>query len=329
MADVEDVRLVYPEADVLQKLWSEVGCELCDNRGIRGRYPIHEVLLIDDETRPVVKEFLEKNLIPKFPTSKYIPIQHSACEMVKQGMVGINTYKQEVFQNPLLRIQHLWEQEQQRSTHIKRMFGRFVTHHVVEQIIAQQEFERIINGENRKVTCFFADICGFTNRSDSTPSTEIFRLLNVYFGEIIDLIFQHEGTIDKFIGDAIMVIFGAPAEQSDHALRAVQCAIDIQRKINELNEQHLDTVPVEMSIGINSGEAVAGCVGNNRRMDYTVLGDTINTAARLESQAKPGQILLGSETFQEVKNNIQCRKVGHFKLKGKVQKLEIFEVASY
>ncbi len=326
MGDFEEARLVYPDADSPQTLWREVGCEQCDHRGTRQRCAAYGLLLIDDETRPMVEAYLEEHILPRFPASKYTTIQHSARELVKQGKLGIGTYKREVFQNPLLRTQHLLEQEQQRSTHIKRMFERFVTHHVAEHLISQKDFERIVKGENRRVTCVFADICGFTTRSEHAPPTEIFRLLNEYFSEMIEIIFEYQGTIDKFIGDAIMVIFGAPVEQPDHALRAVQCAIAIQKKIAELNHQHPDSAPVEMSIGINSGEAVAGCLGNNRRMDYTVLGDTINTASRLEGQANAGQILLGFETFQAVQNHIQCRKVGHLKLKGKVEELETFEV---
>ncbi|MCK5599966.1 hypothetical protein KAI78_10105 [bacterium] len=326
IVDVEDARLVYPETDTPKKLWREVGCEKCNHQGTQGRLPIHEVLLIDDETRLMVKGFLEKNLLPKFPTSKYIPIQHSARKMVRQGKVGINTYKQEVFQNPLLRVHHLLEREQQRSTQIQRMFSRFVTHQVAEQVISQKDFERIVNGERRRVTCVFADIRGFTTRSEKSSPTEIFRLLNEYFGEMIDIIFRYEGTIDKFIGDSIMVVFGAPVTQKDHELRAVQCAIDIQTKIVEINRRNEETAPVHMGIGINTGEVAAGCLGNDRRMDYTVLGDTINTAARLESQAKPGQILLGPETLRAVRDKIKWREVGELKLKGKTEMIETVEV---
>ncbi len=326
MADVEEARLVYPNIDTPQTLWREVGCEQCDHQGTRGRCVAYGILLIDDETRPMLEESLEKTILPTFPTGKYAPIQHAARELVKHGKLGINTYTREVFHNPLLRMQHLWEQEQQRSTRIKRMFERFVTNHVAEQIISQKDFERIVNGERRRVTCFFADIRGFTTRSESASPIDIFRLSNAYFRDMIEIIVQYNGTIDKFTGDGIMVAFGAPIEQHDHALRAVQCAIAIQHKIADINQHSPDISPVEMGIGINSGDAAAGCLGNDRRMDYTVFGDTVNIAARLESQAKPGQILCGPETCQAVRDKIQCQNVGPLRLKGKTEMLDVYEV---
>jgi adenylate cyclase len=138
-------------------------------------------------------------------------------------------------------------------------------------------------------------------------------------------VFHYEGTIDKFIGDSVMVVFGAPIEQTDQELRAVQCAIAIQQKVAEINRTE-ETVPIHIGIGINSGEVIAGCLGSDRRMDYTILGDVVNTAARLESQAQPDQILIGSETYAAVQDQVECRGIGSLKLKGKVESLEVFEV---
>jgi adenylate cyclase len=188
----------------------------------------------------------------------------------------------------------------------------------------QSDFERIIEGERRDVTCFFCDVRGFTSRAEQSSAVDLFSTLNNYFREIIDIVFQYQGTIDKFIGDSVMVVFGAPLAQANHALLAVKCAISIQQKVTELN--HQVDFPITMGIGINSGEVIAGCIGSDRRMDYTVLGDVVNIAARLESQAQPNQILIGPTTYEAIRSTISCREVGALQLKGKADPLEAFEV---
>jgi len=255
-----------------------------------------------------------------------LTIQDYARELLREGKIGIQSYKQTISQNPLLRSQHLLEQEKYRSTQIQDMFSRFVTRQVVERILHQSDFTKIIEGERRKATCMFCDIRNFTSYAENNSPDEIFARLNDYFRDIIEIVFDYEGTIDKFIGDSIMLVFGAPTEQEDQELRAVRCAIDIQKKVADINQGTVDKTPINIGIGINTGEVIAGCLGSDRRMDYTVLGDVVNIAARLESKASAGQILISHDTFQAVRDYISCQSIGNLSLKGKSQLLEAFEV---
>ena len=157
------------------------------------------------------------------------------------------------------------------------------------------------------------------------PQT-LFAELNRYFAEVVDAVFTHEGTIDKFIGDAVMVVFGAPAVQTDHAEKAVACAVSIMQRIEAFNASMSVDIPIVIGIGINSGKAMAGCIGTERRMEYTVLGDTVNIAARLESRAVAGQILISGATKASLSASFQLNSVGSLELKGKAVRVDAFEV---
>lgn len=328
-ATLAETVLVYPDSDKPRELWREVGCPTCGQVGTGGgrkygRCALFEVLQIDDEVRPLVAAYLEQGSLGRPTAHKHFTLWEGSRELVKQGMIGIQTYQRFVLQNPLLRTQHFWEQASLRADRIQGMFGRFVTQQLVDKLMLQSDFEHIIEGEHREVTCFFCDVRGFTSRAEQSSAVDLFSTLNQYFREIIDIVFQYQGTIDKFIGDSVMVVFGAPVAQVDHALLAVECAIAVQKKVADLNSQV--AFPMRMGIGINSGEVIAGCIGSDRRMDYTVLGDVINIAARLESQAQPNQILLGPTTHAAVQSTIDCQGVGAIQLKGKAEPVEVFEV---
>jgi adenylate cyclase len=209
---------------------------------------------------------------------------------------------------------------------LRKTFGRFLERDVVEQLIDYHDIAQFVHGTKCTVTCMFCDVCGFTALSEKLAPMKLFQLLNTYFANIINVVTQHNGTIDKFIGDSVMVVFGAPVPQPDHAVRAVRCAIDIQKKISSVNDCAGDNLQLHFGIGINTGEVVAGCLGNDSRMDYTVLGDVINTAARLEGRTGPGQILLGPGTSSLVKGACKCRRIDPLKLKGKSGFIETYEV---
>ncbi|TYQ25415.1 hypothetical protein PseudUWO311_15465 [Pseudanabaena sp. UWO311] len=323
---VEAMKLLDPNSHRTEELWKEVGCELCEQRGTKTRGAVYEILQIDDETRPILQDYLENNIITPLPNTKHQTIQDCARALLREGTVGIETYKRVITQNPILRVQHLLEHEKYRSAQMQDMFSRFVTRQVVDRIMHSSDFAEIVAGERRKVTCVFCDVRNFTSYAETASPDDIFALLNSYFQDIIEIVFQYEGTIDKFIGDSIMLVFGAPTEQIDQEIRAVNCAIAIQRKVAEINEMRTNLDVVNLGIGINTGEVIAGCLGSERRMDYTVLGDVVNVAARLESRAIAKQILISKETFTAVQDKISCRSVGELSLKGKADKLSAFEV---
>ena len=176
---------------------------------------------------------------------------------------------------------------------IKRAFTRYVAREVVEEILKDPE-NLVLTGERREVTVLFCDVRGFTPMSERLSPEEVVLLLNDFYTLMIETTFKHDGTLDKFLGDAVMAIFGAPIAHPDHSLRAVRTALAMQEGIVELNARRLKDgkEPIAVGIGVSAGEAVAGTVGTVDRMEYTVIGDTVNLAARLESSAKPGQILI-------------------------------------
>ncbi len=178
-------------------------------------------------------------------------------------------------------------------------------------------------------TVLFCDLAGFTTFCEQHEPEEVGTLLNSYLGTMTETVFAHGGTVDKFIGDAVMCIFGAPFSSTDDALRGVRCAIDMRRNFRALvrsgavgdDARHLD-----VHIGVNTGKVVAGTVGSPRRMEYTALGDTVNIAARLEGVAKKGQIVIGPATAALVQNEIGLVAMGAVNLKGKGQGVQVYQV---
>jgi adenylate cyclase len=145
-------------------------------------------------------------------------------------------------------------------------------------------------------------------------------LLNDYLSRMTDAVFKYEGTLDKYIGDAVMAVFGAPIDMPDHAERSVRCAIEMHERLEESNQERRDGLKLALRIGVNTGRAVAGEIGSIVKTEYTVLGDTVNTAARLQSSvALPGTIAIGPNTYEAVKHIAQCRCLGPQALKGKEQ----------
>ena len=177
------------------------------------------------------------------------------------------------------------------------------------------------------VTVLFADVVGFTTRCEMLEPRQVAELLNRYFSEMAECVFRHEGTLDKFIGDCLMAVFGAPLATEDHALRGVQAALDMRETLADLNEPLPQEQQMQFRIGMHSGPVVAGDIGSVRRSDYTVLGSTVNLAARLESSvAQPGQIVISDETNQLVRHRFETRSAGEFQPKGISRMVPCFEL---
>ena len=188
-----------------------------------------------------------------------------------------------------------------------------------------QIVEEIIKGggtcevNERTITVLFIDIKDFTRLSEELGPMGSATLLNEYFDISTDVVFRYKGSIDKFIGDAVMAIFGAPFYTPDHAEMAVKAAIDIQKKIKELNKY-------EIRIGINTGPAVIGNIGSTKRIEYTAIGDTVNIASRLEKMSGPGKIYIGGTTYEQIKGIFNTRPVGTQRVKGKIMEVDVYEV---
>ena len=217
-------------------------------------------------------------------------------------------------------------EEQQRRT-----LERFHAPDVVRKLMMQDETARGhgLFLETLHSTILFCDLSGFTRFCESTDAESVGRLLNMYLGSMTEIVFSYNGTVDKYIGDAIMCIFGAPFSAEDDALRAVKCAVEMRQKFNEMMERG-DAGDVgkhmKVHIGVNTGPVVAGTVGSSLRMEYTALGDTVNIAARLEGVAKAGQIVIGPATAELVKHELDLNSLGEVSLKGRDEAVEVFEV---
>jgi adenylate cyclase len=211
----------------------------------------------------------------------------------------------------------------------RERLGRFLSPQVTSRILATSDSQGNALGvpEVKEVSILFADIVGFTSMSENMSPSAVALLLNDYLSRMTDVIFKYEGTLDKYIGDAIMAVYGAPLDMTDHAARAIRSALEMQERLVEFNSDRKEGPQLQIRIGINTGKAVAGEIGSVNKKEYTVLGDTVNTASRLESSvAKPGMVVIGENTYEAVKELFECRPMGKVTLKGKAREVTVFEV---
>jgi adenylate cyclase len=216
----------------------------------------------------------------------------------------------------------------------RRSLERFHAPEVVRRLMMESSVPMSARGdglflEPLTATVLFCDLVGFTNWCEANDAEQVGNLLNGYLGAMTQTVFAHGGTVDKFIGDAIMCIFGAPFMMTDDPLRAVRCAIEMRRSFRALVASGAcgeSARGLDVHIGINTGKVVAGTVGSPQRMEYTALGDTVNIAARLEGLAQAGQIVIGPTTAALVGEHVQLRPLGPVSLKGKSETLDAFEV---
>ncbi len=206
---------------------------------------------------------------------------------------------------------------------------RYVTRQVAEQIMKDRDKLKL-GGNRSMVSVLFSDIRNFTTISEQSRAEEVVSLLNEYFSRMLEPIFLYEGTLDKFIGDAIMAVFGAPVTQADDAERAVKAAREMRRALKKYNvdRQVRGLPPIGNGIGITKGEAISGNIGSEQRMDYTVIGDTVNVASRLEGLTKNYEykILVNDDVYQEIKGKIPCVDLGFAHVKGKEGEIHIYGV---
>jgi class 3 adenylate cyclase len=220
----------------------------------------------------------------------------------------------------------------EQVTRANELISRYVAAQVAERILAG-DTESIERHERRKLTIFFSDIRGFTEISERLEPEDLSRILNDYLSEMSHIVDEYGGTIDKFVGDAIMVFFGAPAatDDVDHALRAVRMAIAMQERMQTLPERwrsHAIGEVFAVRIGINTGHASIGNFGSEGRMDYTAIGRHVNLAARLEASCEPGKILISHATWLLVQDEIPCTPRGEIRVKGVRDPVTVYEVSA-
>lgn len=212
---------------------------------------------------------------------------------------------------------------------LKEAMARYHSRTVAEHILASGELPTL-SGERRKVTVLFSDIRGFTRLSGGMSPEQVVGLLNEYFERMIEIIFQHQGTLDKFIGDGLMAVFGAPLEDRDQERHAVLAAIEMQAALVELNERWRLNRQVQLAtgVGINTGVAIVGNIGSSQRMEYTAIGDTVNLASRLEALTKTvgAPILISETTRAALGDSIRLRAVGATDIRGVAMPVNVYAV---
>ncbi len=206
-------------------------------------------------------------------------------------------------------------------------FKRYLPERVVEKIMTDPRSVRV-EGERRVVTILFGDISGFTSLSEKLDPEEVVQIINQYFCRMLDIIEKYGGDVDKFLGDAVLVVFGAPVAHSDDPERAVRAALEMQEVMSQFPSVMAkgEEIPIRMSIGINTGEVVALNMGSDRRMEYTVMGDNVNLASRLEGVAQAGEIIISHNTYKYVKDVFDLEKLPPVKVKGKAKPIQIYKV---
>jgi adenylate cyclase len=210
---------------------------------------------------------------------------------------------------------------------IKGAFSTYVSSQVMEQIL-QDPTQLALGGARKRATMVFSDIRGFTSMSESMQPEEVVSIINVYLSLQTEIVLRNDGMLDKFVGDCVMAVYGLPFAKNDDSLRAVRTAVEIQAAVKRLNEVRAKEKKrtITIGVGVNTGDVVAGNMGSQQKMDYTVIGDAVNLAARLESNAEGGTILISEATYEEVKNFVVAEKLAPIPVKGKKDKVAIYSV---
>ncbi|MFA3782963.1 CHASE2 domain-containing protein [Melioribacteraceae bacterium 4301-Me] len=217
--------------------------------------------------------------------------------------------------------------ERQKNMLIKNMFSQYVNKSVVNELIAHPERLKL-GGERKTLTILFCDMVGFTTISEKKEPEELVALMNVFLNEMSEIIISNDGTVDKFLGDAIMAFWGAPVQVNDHAYKACKTALLMQQKLDGFKLLKSSIPEIQIRIGINTGEVIIGNIGGAKRFDYTVMGDNVNLASRLESANKEygTSIMISENTYELVKDKIAVRELDLVKVKGRKSPTKIYEI---
>lgn len=216
-----------------------------------------------------------------------------------------------------------------KEMEIRGDLGRYLPEQLVNRIVDRSQ-NMSLGGERRRITVLFADVVGFTPLAENQKAEDVVTILNELFTVMTEVIFRHKGTVDKFVGDCIMAFWGAPNPQKNHSELALSAAEDMIQWLEVANEGWKERfgIEIELAIGVNTGEAVVGNFGSESRMEYTAIGDVVNVASRLESIARPNQILITQATKSASEDLFETRRVGERRMPGRSRPVEIFEVVA-
>ncbi|QJD81875.1 adenylate/guanylate cyclase domain-containing protein [Cohnella herbarum] len=214
-----------------------------------------------------------------------------------------------------------------QKSFVTRQFGRYISPDLVKQIVAQ-DIEIKLGGDLKLITILFLDIRGFTPLSEKLTPPELVDTLNTMFNMITETTLRNEGTIDKFIGDAAMILFNAPLDVAEHERKAVKTAYEIQQGMNKIRDEIMEKYECEVNVGIgvHTGNVVVGNIGSYLRVDYTAIGDNVNIAARIESQTKKGQVHVSEQVYEQTKDHFRFDDGEDRMFKGKSHPIRVYEV---
>jgi class 3 adenylate cyclase len=228
----------------------------------------------------------------------------------------------------LLRIKRLHDELEERNRLLRRVLNRYVNADIASTILADPENNLKLGGETRPVTVLFADIRGFTTYAEQRDAAEVLALLNYFFNELTEVVFRCHGTFDKYIGDEIMAFFGAPVATGDDVFNAVAAALELRRVFAAVNTaaDHPDTHHLGLGIGLHSGDAALGNVGSERVMSYTVIGDTVNMAHRLQELAGRDEIIVSAAVYRQVAGRVAAVRLEPQMIKGKREPQVLYRI---
>ena len=219
------------------------------------------------------------------------------------------------------------EQKLEHEAKLRGDLARFMSHEIVEGIMTNSH-PLELGGRREEVTVMFADMVAFTKAAEIMPPEQVVKMLNELFSILTEVVFRHGGIVDKFIGDCVMAVWGAPLSEPMHASKAMEAAEDMMAflEIGAAKWREQYGIEVRLALGINSGSAIVGNIGSDKRMDYTVVGDVVNIAARLEAMAEPNQVLVGEGTQAALGDAFELQSLGERKLTGRTQSTRIYEL---
>ncbi len=223
-------------------------------------------------------------------------------------------------------MQELHKKLKKQNVILHQVLTRYLSEEIAQEILKDPEAKLRLGGETLLVSVLFGDIRGFSTYSKAKDARVIIKLLNKIFSRIVPAIFDHHGTFDKYMGDAVMAFYGAPIAREDDALRAVKTAVGMQQGLRALQEEDTEVRELGMGIGIFTGYGVVGNLGSERIMNYTVIGDTSNCAMRLQENAKSGQIIIDAVTYEAVLGSVEAKPLEPLMLKGKKAPVMAYEV---
>ena len=225
----------------------------------------------------------------------------------------------------LLRIKRLHDELERRNVLLNQVLTRYVAQEIADVVLADPEHHLKLGGETREVAILFADLRDFTPFAACHTAPQVVDSLNQIFNELVEIVFENKGTFDKFMGDAIMAFFGAPVRGQDDLERALRSALEMQKRFARLKAESPNLAPLGLGIGVHYGEVIVGNIGSERVMDYTVIGDTVNVARRLQETARAGETLISEATYKLLPE-IQVQPIGEKVLPGRSDPVVVYSL---